>query len=150
MRRKFWMAALAALMLPADAARADDRAVVMGQIDISFYAVAGVVVQDVLERLGHRVEVRTGSHGDIFPVLGRGELDLLVAAWLPSGHAEYWARYGGDAAQLATLYRGARLYWAVPPYVPADQVASVADLKKPDVARRMVKTIRVPRRTPAW
>jgi glycine betaine/proline transport system substrate-binding protein len=44
--------------------------------------------------------------------------------------------------QLATLYRDAQLYWAVPSYVPASQVSGVADLKKPEVAQRMVKVIR--------
>jgi glycine betaine/proline transport system substrate-binding protein len=99
-------------------------------------------VQEVLERLGHRVEVRTGSHGEMFPVLGKGEIDILVAAWLPSGHAVYWEQYGKDSVQLATLYRDAQLYWAVPSYVPASQVSGVADLKKPEVAQRMVKVIR--------
>ena len=34
------------------------------------------------------------------------------------------------------------LYWAVPDYMPAADVRSVADLLKPEVATRMVKTIR--------
>jgi glycine betaine/proline transport system substrate-binding protein len=122
--------------------RADDNTVVMGQINISFYAVTAAVVQEVLERLGHRVEVRTGSHGQMFPVLGKGEIDILVAAWLPSGHTVYWEQYGMDSVQLATLYRDAQLYWSVPSYVPASQVSSVADLKKPEVVQKMVKVIR--------
>lgn len=143
MQLRRWIAALVtAVIVNAGAARADDDTIVMGQIDISFYAVTAAVVQEVLERLGHRVEVKTGSHGEMFPVLGRGEIDILVAAWLPSGHAEYWEQYGKDSVQLATLYRDAQLYWSVPPYVPASQVSGVADLKKPEVAQKMVKVIR--------
>lgn len=123
-------------------ARADGGPVVLGQINISFYAVTAAVVQEVLQRLGHEVEVKTGSHGQIFPMLGQGEVDLLVAAWLPSAHADYWKKYGGDAVQLGTLYPNAQLYWAVPPYVPKATVSQVEDLKKPEVAERMVKTIR--------
>jgi glycine betaine/proline transport system substrate-binding protein len=35
--------------------------VVMGQISLSFYAVTGAVVRQVLERLGHTVETVQGS-----------------------------------------------------------------------------------------
>jgi glycine betaine/proline transport system substrate-binding protein len=134
-----WLAIV--LMLGAGAVNAESKTVI-GQIGISFYAVTGQVVQSVLERLGHEVEVRTGSHSEIFPELGAGRVDLLVAAWLPTAHAGYWERYGADAVQLAVLYRGARLYWAVPHYVPPSAVAGVEDLKKPEVAARMVRTLR--------
>ncbi|HUF21951.1 MAG TPA: glycine betaine ABC transporter substrate-binding protein [Burkholderiales bacterium] len=131
----------AALLLAAGAAQAESK-VVMGQIAISFYAVTGQVVQAVLERLGHEVEVKTGSHGQIFPVLGKGEVDLLVAAWLPHAHSGYWQEYGSQSVELGKLYEGAQLFWAVPHYIPASAVSSVEDLKKPDVARRMTQTIR--------
>jgi glycine betaine/proline transport system substrate-binding protein len=115
--------------------------VVLGQVGLSFYAVTGAVVQEVLERLGHRVEVREGAHEVIFPVVGRGEVDLLAAAWLPKGHATYWERYGDQALELAVLYDDARFFWGVPDYVPADLVRSVEDLAKPEVAARMERTI---------
>jgi glycine betaine/proline transport system substrate-binding protein len=141
MRNRFIRVLAILVLLGANNAIAESK-VVLGQIGISFYAVTGQVVQSVLERLGHRVELRTGSHGEIFPELGAGRTDLLVAAWLPNAHAVYWQRYGGDAVRLSTLYQGARLFWAVPQYVPAAAVSSVEDLKKPEVAARMVKTLR--------
>lgn len=113
----------------------------LGQISLSFYAVTAGVVQEVLERLGHTVEVTTGSHAQIFPRLGAAEVDLLVAAWLPHGHAVYWEKYGPQALELGVLYEGARFAWMVPTYVPAEVVDSVADLTKPEVAVRMEKVI---------
>lgn len=111
--------------------------IILGQIGLSFYRIAGAVVQQMLEDLGHSVRVVEGSHGDIFPQLARGDVDLLSAAWLPHAHGDYWAEYGGEADELATLYEGARLFWAVPAYVPETEVASIADLARPEVARRM-------------
>ena len=140
--RRCIAAIVTGMIMNAGVAHADDSTVVMGQINISFYAVTAAVVQEVLERLGHRVEVKTGSHGEMFPLLGKGEIDILVAAWLPGAHAVYWEQYGSDSVQLATLYRNAQLYWSVPPYVPVSQVSRVADLKKAEVAQRMVKVIR--------
>lgn len=115
--------------------------IVLGQIGLSFYAVAGAVIRSVLERLGHTVEIREGTHADIFPLLGAGEVDLLVAAWLPNAHGPFWQQYQSQAIQLGTLYENARLFWAVPSYVPETAVSSVEDLLKPEVAARMNKTI---------
>ncbi len=138
-------AALVVLLLHTAAGRshADEQAskVVMGQISLSFYAVTGAVVRQVLERLGHTVETVQGSHGQIFPRLGAGEVDLLVAAWLPHGHATYWERYGSQAEAIAVLYEGARFAWMVPNYVPVSVVAEVDDLRKPEAVSRMDKTI---------
>jgi glycine betaine/proline transport system substrate-binding protein len=114
---------------------------VLGQVSLSFYAVTGAVVHEVLERLGHSVEVRQGPHEEMFPLLGQGAIDLMAAAWLPEGHAAYWARYGTRAEEVAKLYDGARFFWAVPDYVPVREIASIADLAKPSVVERMTKLI---------
>jgi glycine betaine/proline transport system substrate-binding protein len=115
------------------------RPVVLGQVSLSFYAVTGAVVQEVLERLGHRVEVRQGPHQEIFPLLADRQVDLMAAVWLPEGHSEYWQRYGSEAQEVARLYEGARFFWAVPSYV--HEVGSIQDLAKPSVAARMMTLI---------
>jgi len=135
-------AILSTFMLPCASVRAEQAGPVrLGQIGLSFYAVTAAVVQDVLERLGHTIEVSVGSHGQIFPKLGAGEVDILVAAWLPHGHAVYWEQYGDQARQLGVLYEGARFAWMVPAYVPSDAVAGIDDLRKPEVLARMSKVI---------
>ncbi|MBK8019766.1 MAG: glycine/betaine ABC transporter substrate-binding protein [Betaproteobacteria bacterium] len=77
-----------------------------------------------------------------FPKVAVGDVDLFVAAWLPYAHADYWKEYGDRLVKVSTLYEDAQLYWAVPDYVPAEAVRSVADLTRPEVAARMTKTIR--------
>jgi glycine betaine/proline transport system substrate-binding protein len=116
-------------------ANAEDRTIRLGQVNLSFYAVVGGIVQEVLEQDGYKVEVTAGSHGDIFPKLGAGDVDILAAAWLPDGHAPLYAEVKDRTFIVGELYDDARLYWAVPEYVPADLVRSIDDLKKPDVAR---------------
>jgi hypothetical protein len=117
------------------------RPIILGQVSLSFYAVTGAVVHEVLERLGHSVEVRPKPHEEMFPLLGQSAIDLMAAVWLPEGHAAYWARYGVGAEEVARLYDGARFFWAVPDYVPESEVTSIADLGKPSVADRMTKLI---------
>ncbi|HZP93523.1 MAG TPA: glycine betaine ABC transporter substrate-binding protein [Burkholderiales bacterium] len=131
---------LAALALSIGLAHA--RYVVLGHVDLSFYEVTAAVVQQVLERLGYNVAVKKGSHSEIYPRLAAGEVDLFVAAWLPNAHAKYWQQYKDDLVRVSRLYDDARLFWAVPDYVPAAEVGAVADLARPGVAAKMEKVIR--------
>jgi glycine betaine/proline transport system substrate-binding protein len=85
--------------------------------------------------------VREGPHEAIFPLLGDGTVDLMVAAWLPEGHAQYWQRYGRNAREVARLYDVARFFWAVPDYVPSEDVAAIGDLARPPVMARMTRDI---------
>jgi glycine betaine/proline transport system substrate-binding protein len=138
-----WLAGLfATLMLSCPNAMAQSRFVTLGHVDISFYEVTAKVVQGVLERLGYTVAVKTGSHAQIYPLLGNGEIDLFVAVWLPGAHASYWEQYKDTSVKVTTLFEDARLFWAVPDYVPVTDVKSVADLRKPEVAAKMQKEIR--------
>jgi hypothetical protein len=141
-RRSFLLAGASALVAGSAWGRVnEDRSIILGQVSLSFYAVTGAVVHEVLERLGHSVEVWQGPHEQMFPLLGQGAIDLMAAAWLPEGHAAYWARHGAGAEEVARLYDGARFFWAVPDYVPESEVTSIADLAKPSVAQRMTKLI---------
>lgn len=116
----------------------------VGHVDLSFYEVTANVVQIVLERLGHNVALQKGSHAQVYPKLGAGEVDLFVAAWLPNAHAQYWEQFKDSTVKVVALYDDARLFWAVPDYVPASAVKSVADLSKPEVAAKMQKEVRGP------
>jgi glycine betaine/proline transport system substrate-binding protein len=130
---------LALLVGPARAGDAQD--VKLGQISLSFYAVVGQVVQIALERLGHKVEVVQGTHGEMYPKLGSGEVELLAAAWLPNAHGPLHKPVADRVVEVTTLYKNARLYWAVPDYVPETEVRSIDDLKKPEVASKMDRRI---------
>jgi glycine betaine/proline transport system substrate-binding protein len=44
-------------------------------------------------------------------------------------------------AEVVTLYEGAHFFWGVPSYVPANEVSTISDLRKPAVAARMEHTI---------
>jgi glycine betaine/proline transport system substrate-binding protein len=117
------------------------RTITLGQVGLSFYAVVGGIVQEVLEQEGYSVTVVQGSHAEIFPKLGTGDVDLLSAAWLPNGHAGLYAPVKDVMFQIAPLYDDARFFWVVPGYVPESDVASIADLAKSEVKARMPRRI---------
>jgi glycine betaine/proline transport system substrate-binding protein len=135
-------AALLACLITTTAAPARADVVTIGHPSLTFYEVTAHLVQFMFERMGWSVSLKTGSHSQIFPKLSDGSVDVFVAAWLPDAHAVYWNEHKENLVQITTLYEDAKLYWAVPAYVPASEVKSVADLAKPDVAAKMVKTIR--------
>ena len=77
--------------------------IVLGRIDESFHQVAAAVVEEVLLRLGHAVEVREGPHPQMYPLLERGELDLFADSWLPGGHAVYWEQIRDQVVEVTPL-----------------------------------------------
>jgi len=135
---------IAALLLLCSVQANAGGVVTLGHVDLSFYEVTASLVQQVLERMGYNVAVKKGSHAQVYPLLGNGEVDLFVAAWLPNAHAQYWEEYKDSTVKVVALYEDARLFWAVPDFIPASDVGNVADLRKPAVAEKMQKEIRGP------
>lgn len=119
----------------------DQGRIVLARIDEGFHQVAAAVVEEVLLRLGHEVEVHEGAHPDIYPKLHQGEYDLFADAWLPHGHAVYWDKIQDRVLEVAELYDNAYFFWAVPNYIPADLVSSILDLAKPEVVERMTTLV---------
>ena len=115
--------------------------VVLGRINESFHQVAAAVVEETLLRLGHPVEVREGPHPEMYPQLGAGALHVFASSWLPGGHGVYWQQIRDRVQQVSPLYDGARFFWAVPDYVPVDQVTALPDLARPDVTTRMATLV---------
>lgn len=130
-----------AVALAAFAFAADARTIVIGHVDLSYHEATAAVYKTVLERSGYNVAIRKGPRSILLPMLAEGELDLFVAAWLPDIDAGEWEQYKDKLVQITPLYSNAKLFWAVPDYIPESAVASVADLAKADVAARMHKVI---------
>lgn len=123
------------------ATESQKQKITLGQVGLSFYAVVGGVVQELLEREGYDVKVIQGPHAEIFPRLGSGEVDIFAAAWLPEGHAALYASVEDTTFRIAPLYKDARFFWVVPSYVPESVLSSVTDLARPEVQQRVSKRI---------
>nr|WP_051079016.1 glycine betaine ABC transporter substrate-binding protein [Caballeronia zhejiangensis] len=96
----------------------------------------------VLEtKLQQPVTLTTADLGIQFQGIARGDVDLMLGAWLPVTHAAYYARFKNDMEDLGVIYSGAKIGWAVPDYVPESEVASIGDLNKPEVKSKLNSTI---------
>ncbi|KAF5030867.1 Substrate binding domain of ABC-type glycine betaine transport system [anaerobic digester metagenome] len=112
----------------------------VGRIDLSFHHVAAAVVLVGLERAGVHCQLHTAPHEEMFTMYARGKVDMVVGAWLPASHGKYLIGMTDQTVRFSVLYTPYCL-WGVPEYVPAGQVASVADILKPEVSAQCNKVI---------
>ncbi len=88
-------------------------------------------------RMNQPVELVLADIGLQYQGLAKGDLDVMMMAWLPVTHASYMEKVGDKVVPLGILYTNARLGWVVPDYVPVDQVRTIADLNKPEVRKKL-------------
>ena len=100
-------------------------------------AVTKLAQRLIQERLDQPVELVLADIGLQYQGLAKGDLDFMMMSWLPTTHASYLDKVGKDIVPLGMLYTRARLGWAVPDYVPEDQVKTIADLAKPEVREKL-------------
>jgi len=89
------------------------------------------------DEMGYAVELVQTDIAPQYQGLASGDIDMMLMAWLPGTHEDYMERVGQDVVDLGPLYGNARLGWAVPAYIPEDELASIEDLKKDSVRDRL-------------
>jgi glycine betaine/proline transport system substrate-binding protein len=111
----------------------------VGHIDLSFHDASALEVEEILRKHGCRVERSAAPHEEMFERMRRGEIDMLVSAWLPASHGGYLEPFEHEVRKLTVLYEPYCI-WGVPEYVSAE-VVGVVDLLKPEVLARMERLI---------
>ncbi len=91
--------------------------------------------------MGYTVDLVMSDIGIQYQGVAHGDLDLMLMAWLPTTHRNYWRKVSDKVIDLGPLYLDARLGWVVPDYVPKDKLDSIADLADAGVARRLNRRI---------
>ncbi|MFJ8309362.1 MULTISPECIES: ABC transporter permease/substrate binding protein [unclassified Streptomyces] len=83
--------------------------------------------KELLERRGFTVDARQYEAGALYTGMAGGQIDFETDSWLPTTHAQYWAKYKDKLADLGSWYGPTSLELSVPSYVKG--VDSLADLK---------------------
>lgn len=100
------------------------------------------VAKYVLEtKLNQPVQLVKADIGIQFQGVARGDLDVMLCAWLPTTHGAYYEKHKNDVQDVGTIYTGGKNGWAVPSYIPESEVSSIADLAKPEVKAKLNGTI---------
>lgn len=95
----------------------------------------------IKDDLGRDVDLVQTDVAPLYQGVSRGDLDLMMMAWLPQTHADYYAKIKDRVETLGTVYDGAKLGWVVPTYIPESEISSIADLKKDSVREKLKGTI---------
>lgn len=85
------------------------------------------VIAAALEQAGFDVELTSLSAAAMFQALSSGDADAIVAAWLPTTHADYMERLGGNVEDLGMNLDGTKLGLVVPAYTDVDSIADLND-----------------------
>ena len=98
--------------------------------------VVSLIAQSVIQQAYDvKVERVLADIGIQYASLARGDLDLMLMAWLPLTHRDYFRRVRERVVDFGSMYSG-RLGWVVPEYVPASELSSIPDLRDPSLAAR--------------
>ncbi len=100
-------------------------------------AVTNIAKQVIEQKLGYKVELVMTDIGLQYQGVAKGQLDVMLMSWLPTTHKAYWDKLSGELVDMGVLYDNAKLGWAVPAYVPEAQLASIADMGKPEVQKQL-------------
>lgn len=87
------------------------------------------------QQLDYKVKLSLLALGVQYQSISTKKLDAMLMAWLPNTQAAYWDKYKNSVDDLGTIY-GGKLGWVVPDYVPINEVRTIADLGKPEVAKK--------------
>lgn len=85
------------------------------------------VIAAVLEQAGYEVDLTSLSAAAMFQALSTGDADAIVAAWLPTTHADYMERLGDSIEDLGPNLDGTKLGLVVPEYTDVDSIADLND-----------------------
>ena len=85
-------------------------------------------------RLNVLVERVMADIGIQYESVARGDLNLMLMAWLPGTHKDYWARVRDRVRSWAHVFRTTGLI--VPDYVPVDVLSDITQLRNPETAKR--------------
>ncbi|RUR33702.1 glycine betaine ABC transporter substrate-binding protein [Vreelandella nanhaiensis] len=110
------------------ATQAQDQGTVnLAYVEWSSEVASTNVIAAVLEQAGFDVEMTSLSAAAMFQALSTGDADAIVAAWLPTTHAEYMERIGDQVEDLGPNLDGTKLGLVVPSYTDVDSIADLND-----------------------
>ncbi len=96
------------------------------------------LAKQILEqKMGYKVKLTMSDIGIQYEGISRGNLDVMLMAWLPTTHGDYYKKKSKEVVNLGPLYTRAKIGWVVPSYIPESEVASIEDLKKESVQKKL-------------
>lgn len=81
------------------------------------------------EKMDYEVDMDMADIGVIYTSIADGDTDILLDAWLPTTHRNYYERYKDDMEDLGGNFDNSILGLAVPAYMEVDSIADLNEYK---------------------
>ncbi|TQR45438.1 glycine betaine ABC transporter substrate-binding protein [Paenibacillus popilliae] len=86
------------------------------------------IIASVLENeVGYKVDLIQVEAGPMWTGVANGDVDAIVAAWLPTTHKDYYERFQNNVDDLGPNLNGTKIGLVVPSYV---SIKSIEDMRK--------------------
>jgi glycine betaine/proline transport system substrate-binding protein len=123
---------LVSLTLISAAAAQEKPTVKIAYVEWSSSIASAHMVQAVVqERLGYPVELLRMEADQMWQAVAAGEADLMLSAWLPVTHKNYFDQHGEKLVDLGPNLTGARIGLVVPDVSPGRQTGPLGQRSKP-------------------
>jgi glycine betaine/proline transport system substrate-binding protein len=80
-----------------------------------------------LEDKGYNVKITPLEPGPIYATIAKGDADLMMDAWLPHTHSDYWEKYGEQIDKIGESFSGGTTGLVVPQYVDVNSIEELND-----------------------
>ncbi|MFW6100417.1 MAG: glycine betaine ABC transporter substrate-binding protein [Bacteroidota bacterium] len=80
-----------------------------------------------LEDKGYDIKITPLEPGPIYATLAKGDADLMLDAWLPHTHSDYWDKYGDRINKIGESFSGGTTGMVVPQYVDVNSITELND-----------------------
>ncbi|MEQ6916887.1 glycine betaine ABC transporter substrate-binding protein [Halomonas aquatica] len=122
------LALIAGTGIAAGSAQAQDKGTIeLAYVEWSSEVASTNVVRAVLEQAGYEVDITSLSAAAMWQSIASGDADAMVAAWLPTTHANYLERVSDDVVDLGPNLDGTKLGLVVPAYTDVDTIADLEE-----------------------
>ncbi|MGM0496389.1 MAG: glycine betaine ABC transporter substrate-binding protein [Bacteroidota bacterium] len=81
----------------------------------------------ILDEEGYDTKITPLEPGPIYASLAKGDADLMLDAWLPHTHEDYWDKYGDDLVKIGESFSGGTTGLVVPDYVDVESIEDLND-----------------------
>jgi glycine betaine/proline transport system substrate-binding protein len=138
MRKILGVGAALALAISSTLAHADAKPELsIGYVDgwSDSVATTNVAAEVIKQKLGYPVKLQAVAAGIMWQGVATGKLDMILSAWLPVTHGEYWTKNKDKVTDYGPNFKDAKIGLIVPEYVKAN---SVADLKTDESFKKKI------------
>ncbi len=85
------------------------------------------LAQAALIDKGYNVKATPLEPGPIYASLAKGDADVMMDAWLPHTHSDYWEKFGGELEKIGESFSGGTTGLVVPHYVELNSISDLND-----------------------